>query len=403
MMKRFYYMILCVLILIGCTEPFEIDTEVRSTTGIENILVVEATLTNEMKQHMVSLGKGSSFATDSLIVVQNANVRIVDNSGNTFSFFESDPGLYVSEDSFQAMPETQYQLVVETQGSTYRSEIESLPSAANIEQVTAERFTNSLGVEGIGIFVDALVSQQETPFLRYTYEETYKIIAPLWSPLDMVVLDRTPPYEFGLVPKSEEKRVCFGSQSSNAIIQNEGIELTGNTVDNVLVRFIPKDDFIISHRYSILVKQLVQSPNAFAFYDTLDELSSNSSVFSNVQPGFIEGNMANVENLDEKVIGYFEVANQSEKRLFFNYEDFFPDEDLPPFVIRCSFLGAPGAILPDGVSSPLLDAIDSGLFVYVRNNDGQVEDGGPYLTARRECGDCTALGSNIVPDFWIEE
>ena len=140
----------------------------------------------------------------------------------------------------------------------------------------------------------------------------------------------------------------------------------------------------------------------FAFYQTLNELSSSNSVFSDVQPGFIGGNIRNVEDSDEKVLGYFEVANQSEDRLFFNYEDFFPDEDLPPYIISCNFLGAPSALRPDGVSSPLLNAIDSGLFVYVADNVGQVEDGGPFLTARRECGDCTALGSNIVPDFWEE-
>ncbi|MEO0570935.1 MAG: DUF4249 domain-containing protein [Bacteroidota bacterium] len=402
-MKIYRHIWILTLTLLGCVEPIEIDTNVRSTVDIKDILVVEGTLTNQLKRHSVVLRRGNTFADDSLIDIENANVSVLDNLGNVFSFFENQPGTYLSESLFQALPENEYQLRIEVAGKVYNSEKVGLPPPGAIDRVFAQRLINNSGLEGIGIFVDAVVALNEPPLLRFTYEETYKIIAPLWTPLDMAVLDRNPPYVFGLVPKEEEKRVCFGSQASNNIIQNEGVTLIGNRVENVLVRFIPRDDFIISHRYSILVKQLVQAPNAFAFYQTLNELSSNSSVFTDVQPGFIGGNIRNIEDSDEKVIGYFEVAQESEKRLFFNYEDFFPDEDLPPYIISCSFLSAPAAILPDGVSSPLLDAIDSGLLVYVRDNDGQVEDGGPFLTARRECGDCTSLGSNIVPEFWTEE
>lgn len=400
-LRAYHYIALIVFGFTGCVEPFEIDTQVRSSTNIEDILVVEATLTNELKQHSVSLRRGSSFAMDSLIVVENASVSIVDNMGGIYSFFESEPGTYSSENSFQALVGNTYQLRIETGSKTFHSEMVSLSSPASIDRIFAERLINDLGIDGIGIFLDATVSEQQPPLLRFQYEETYKIIAPLWSPFDMVVLDPDPPFAFGLVPREQEERVCFATQLSNQIIQNEGVDLTGNTVENVLVRFIPRDDFIISHRYSILVRQLVQSPDAFAFYQTLNSLSSNNSVFTDVQPGFIAGNIANLDNPDEKVLGYFEVAHQSEQRLFFNYEDFFDGEDLPPYVIRCSFLSAPATITP-GNTSPLKDAIESGDFIYVRNTNGSVEGGGPYFVARRACGDCTVLGSNIVPDFWEE-
>ena len=276
-----------------------------------------------------------------------------------------------------------------------------MPAAASLTNVYAERIVSDTGEDGIGIYVDATVSPDEPPLLRYTYEETYKIIAPLWSPFDMVVLDPNPPFDFGLVPREQEERVCFGTQFSNNIIQNEGFDLVGNTVENALIRFIPGDDFIIAHRYSILVKQMVQSPDAFAFYETLNELASSSSVFTDVQPGFIEGNISNVNDEDEKVLGFFEVANVSERRLFFNYEDFYPPENERAYPIRCTFLSAPATINPGG-TSPLKDIIEGGEFIYVRDTNGTVEGGGPYFVARRACGDCTVLGSNIVPEFWIE-
>lgn len=403
-MRKLTYILVVVSVLASCVEPFDISGEVETGENIETFLVVEATLTNELKQQEVLLGRGRSFANDSLQpVTQNANVSIEDGNGTTFLFSEMEPGRYVSDQFFQVLPNTTYQLNVQTaQGSSYASELVSLPETATIAAVYAERITNDLGAEGVAIFVDSQVSQGEPPFLRYQYEETYKIIAPLWSPFDMVVTNPNPPYAFDLVAREQEERVCYGSKLSNRIIQSSTLNRSGNEINKNLVRFIPRDDFIISHRYSILVRQLVQSPDAYSFYRILEEQAGSESVFSEIQPGFIEGNMSNTDNPNEKVLGYFEVANASQERLFFNYDDFFPDEELPPYVISCSFLGAPPTITPAG-TSPLKDVIDSGLSVYVRDNNGEVASpAGPYLTANRACGDCTVLGSNVVPDFWIE-
>ncbi len=396
-----------ILITSSCVEPIDISAEVDNGENIETIMVVEATLTNELKQHEVLLGKGRSFANDSLqLVTQNAEVSITGTNGSAFPFSEIEPGRYLSDESFQALPNIGYQLNIQTtEGSSYTSELVFLPENANITALYAERIINDLGIEGIAIYTDSELAPGAAPFLRYQYEETYKIIAPLWSSFDMVVIDPDPPFtvdSFDLDPKEQEKRVCYGTQRSNRIIQALDLNRSENEVRRNLVRFISRDEFIISHRYSILVRQLVQSPDAYSFYRTLEEQAGNESVFTEIQPGFIEGNISNMSNPSEKTLGYFELANASQERIFFDYEDFFSGEDLPPYAVNCSFLGAPPIVTPAG-TSPLKDAIDSGFFVYVRDNEGEVAlPAGPYLTARRACGDCTVLGSNIIPEFWIE-
>lgn len=395
-----FFMVLC---LFSCVEPFDIPfVEDESESTIEKLLVVEATITNELKQHDVFLSSGNSFESEGIQFVQNAEVSISDNLGNIINFSEIAPGHYQSQIAFQAVSDVEYQLFITSGGKNYEAAPTSLPDSATIENIKAERITTDLNAEGVAIYIDANFDDIGTPFLRYQYEETYKIIAPLWSPFDMIVTDPNPPFAFDLIPREQEERVCYGTRVSNDIIQSEGFDVSGNTLNNVLVRFISRDDFIISHRYSILVKQFVQSPDAFAFYQTLNDFSSDESVFTDIQPGFIQGNILNMADSSEKVIGFFEVANVSETRMFFNYEDLFPDEDLPPYAITCSFLSAPPTITPAN-TSPLKDIIESGDFVYVRDTNGTVEDGGPYFVARRACGDCTALGSNVVPEFWIEE
>ncbi|MGD1945566.1 MAG: DUF4249 domain-containing protein [Croceivirga sp.] len=338
--KEVLFLSIFSLLFFQCVEELEIVDEDIDTL-IEDILVVEATITNELKRQVVYLSYGKGFSKDTISPVQNATVRILNDSGEIFSFVQSRPGKYLSESPFQALQGIEYQLEIENEGKIYQSENTVLPTSGNINRVFAEKFTNDEGVDGIGIFVDALLSEEQVPFLRYTYEETYKIIAPLWTQFDMVVLDPNFPYDFGLIPRAMEKRVCYATNASNDIIQNQGIDLTGDTLDNIMVRFIPRDNPIISHRYSILVNQLVQSNEAFAFYQALKKNSTSNSIFTDVQAGFIEGNIRNARDREEMVLGYFEVANQSNSRIFLNYEDFYPEEPLPPYFINCDFVTAP--------------------------------------------------------------
>ena len=54
--------------------------------------------------------------------------------------------------------------------------------------------------------------------------------------------------------------------------------------------------------------------------------STSDNVFTDIQPGFVEGNIKNNNNPDELVMGFFEVVDQTSTRIFFNYSDFFTEE-----------------------------------------------------------------------------
>ena len=217
------------------------------------------------------------------------------------------------------------------------------------------------------------------------------------------------------MPRAEEEQVCYNTVLSTDVILSDGIILDANQVRGNLVRFINRDDAILSHRYSILVKQFLQSADAAKFYRNLLQFSQSESLFSEIQPGLIEGNISAVDGEEELAIGFFSVASVTEQRLFFDYEDFFPNEALPPYfgTINCNRLIAPilgdpekdGPIPPNVTcGTPLVELIQSEAIEFFESNSvppGECQ--GPYFVTFRECGDCTALGTNVVPDFWIEE
>jgi len=435
-MKKIILSIVFFVATISCIE--EVDLFIGAVESTRDIIVIEGTLTNEFKNHRITITRMDTITdleVDTLInpflprfdierdlvrYEKNANVAVTDDLGNSFTFEESSPGNYESLIPFSAELGVAYQLnVITSDNKSYSSGSTQIEGISNIDDIYAEKITNDNGEEGIGIFVDNTAQSGDVRNLRYTYDETYKIIAPFWDELGFKLSNYDPcalpvvTYDLEIVPREQEQRVCYGSKSSNTIIQAQQTNRESNGINRFMVRFIDRNDFILSHRYSIEVTEMVTGQESFGFYELLNSFSRTGNIFSQIQPGFLEGNIAADDGSQGTVLGFFDVVSESKKRLFFNYTDFYPNEALPEYPIKCFEQSSPEShtsrCLPDspGGTCPLsiIENVNLDLVTYVRNNDG-LEVGvcpGPYVYVFKVCGDCTALGSNIIPEFWTEE
>ena len=418
-MKKYLVLVYSCYLVLSCVEPFEFETET-----FEDALVIEATLTNEMKRQQIMLSRAVRFEDSIKAPERNAQVSILDEMQNVYEFEESEPGTYTSSLEFAAQKSMQYTLMVHTSdGTIYNSDPESFESESQIEEVYANREANEKGEDGIFIFTDSFDSSSESKYFRYEFEETYKIIAPNWSPLGFDLTNYEPCnpdfsstqilYDLAIVSREQEEQTCYNTIYSKQITQASTAGLLDARIERFPVRFIPSSDFILTHRYSILVKQYVQSTNAFSYYQSLNNFSSSTSVFSEIQPGFLQGNISVENNTDKKVLGYFEVASVSSKRIFLAYRDFYPDAPFPLYIKKCIPFSTPlehisycfnGQSAGNPCPESLIERMARNSITYVSENDGSVglTCPGDYVVVDRECGDCTALGSNIVPDFWVE-
>jgi len=91
------FLLLLCLVVNSCTEPYSLETNTY-----EEALVVEATITNELKKQEITLTKTSRFEDKETKTESGANVFITDNAGNNYDFEEED-GKYVSTVEFQAI------------------------------------------------------------------------------------------------------------------------------------------------------------------------------------------------------------------------------------------------------------------------------------------------------------
>lgn len=385
---KIYLFLITSIIHNACIDEFE----PQKTDEFESALVVDATITNEMKLHETSLSRAVELNNDTPNPERNAEVKLVDDNNLEYNFTESSPGIYRSTIAFNVLPNREYRLSIRTNaGRTYESEWVKFAEVSELDSLYAERIVTDLGEEGMGIFINSFDPSGNSKFYRYEYEETYKIIAPFWVPRDLKFVRGT---GFIFVPRPNEEEVCYTTDLSSNIKTTNTRGFEKDELNNFLVRFINRQNYILSHRYSILVRQYVHSEQANSYYETLEALSVSESLLSETQPGFLVGNVFSIDNPSEKVIGYFEVASVSEKRIFFNYEDYFSGERLPEYVSSCQ------------ENKPLLGVLFGQLEInsikfFNENANPQLGEG-PYITMKRVCGDCTVLGSPNFPEFWIE-
>lgn len=385
---------------VSCVEEFNFENE-----SFDYVLVIDATLTNELKRQTIYINRAHQFDQDKPNKVTGATVMVT--AGNMqLEFIEETPGTYVSANVFVAQPNVDYVLSVTTKnGNRYRSTTAQLTTPTQIDNVYAVRETNDDGVDGVSIYVDSYDPTNTSQYYRYDFEETFKVVAPLWKTQDAyVVSDQYPECIVALRPRSRDKITCYRSEASNNINVTTTVALNEDRVERYLVNFLSNQNYKISHRYSILARQYVITEQSYTYWNTLRNFIDKNSLFSEIQAGYVPGNIASESNPSEKVVGFFEVVSMASRRIYFNYTDFYQGEPLPPYAVPCTER-APDLfdISHNYMCGPLIDAIQLNGLVYLKDNEGEFPRGGPYIMVPRECGDCTALGETEPPEFWKEQ
>lgn len=400
-MKKIIFYIAFLPILLSqwsCTEAFEIET-----ISFENVLVVESTITDELKPQIVKVSRTSALENAEILTENSATVTVLGSNGDSFNFSQDfETGFYISDEAFKAQPNVSYTLkIITTAGKTYTSTTVNLPPVVEIDEVYAEAINNpSANKEGVQVLVNTTDPTGVSKFFRYEYEETYKIVAPNPTRYYNEVVNYDPTagtYDVLLTPRTPEE-ICYSTEISTGITQATTTEFNENRVYRFPVRYLSKTDSKIRTRYSILVKQYVQSIEAYTFYKIIKDLGSIQSLLSQGQPGYVAGNMTSNADAEEKVLGFFEASSMTTKRIYFNYEDVGLPK--PPYFVDCEII-----MLDYYKSSPLNYNEREALHTYLTYHNYEVLSVNSQLIFRivqPECSVCTYFSSNVRPDFWVD-
>jgi hypothetical protein len=366
------------LLLTGCIEEFDPPSE-----GFENLLVVEAFLTNESEPFEVKLSRTMPLDTIIWIPETGAQVSISNGSGEEYGLEEVNEGIYRFLGNLNARIGESYQLHLKTSnGYSYVSDPVTMCDTPPIDSVTWKYEKMPTGdVMGVQIYVNTHDPGNNTWYYRWQWKETWIFYTP--SPAVIY-------WEDGLIkPMTEKTNACWKTGRSTDILIGTSKNLNQDIIydfplysaDNTTDRF--------NNRYSTNVKQYAMSEESYHYWQELKKVTENLGTLFDPQPSSIYGNIHNVNNENEIVLGYFDASAVREKRIFISSFDL-------PSTMRG----------PDDFSS-----CEEELVGYYNINE-MVLDG--WLLVNKEiimgsvlyrmapafCVDCRYFGSNEKPDYW---
>lgn len=326
---------LVLMILLGCIEKLDLDVETDS------MLIVDATLT-DTTEPSVRLSRSGS---DIFLAETGATVVVSDDTGESFVLTESSPGLYILNNVVGEVGKT-YTLRIETSsGRIYESDPELMVPVPAIDCLWIQR-DSAVNISSFGTETTSLrwaiwlktSTLESNTFLKWQFDGLYQYIIPGFPSGIPCWFRDSGPVNFLNVHGVENLQP--GSEVLHKLIINGGEAKYEN--------------------YNLFLDQMSLNIGAYRYWkNILDQRELEGSLFD-PPPTSNRGNIYNVSDRSERVLGYFTVSSVHEFTYPFNkfripYSLNLPLFEqcarwpFPPECFDCDALGGDTAIPPDWI------------------------------------------------------
>lgn len=397
--RNIYKLAACIFLLAlgvqSCKDPYYPDLDTRDA---EAILIVDGFIDLSGNSTFklafsspMTYEDGSTSLTQPSGPYTRAQVAVVSSSNQVYAgTYDTNTGTYmVNHPALD--PSSSYFLRIQIDGETY----ESTPSKA-LRSGQIENLEYSVKDDGIEILLSSSDQSHESPYYRWEFEEAWKFNS---------IVKPTVFIENGelvsIFPGVLDYGTCFRFDESRNILIGSTREFAENRIFKIPIQSIPSNSEKIGLRYSILVKQFAISAEAYNFWELIKKNSEQIGDIFGVMPSEINGNIRNVNDPLEKVIGFVEVLQPTEKRIYINnYQlpmQWMASKDFPYFK---------GCSVTDTIkiedAMPFFNQFTGylpGWYIYANPASAFPTDVN-YAPAR--CVDCRFHGQIERPAFWTE-
>ncbi|MEL7004280.1 MAG: DUF4249 domain-containing protein [Bacteroidota bacterium] len=324
-----YMLIVSVALLGNCVSPADIPL-----SEVPPLLVVEGFITDDFGPHEIRVTRLARFAgiRDGGSIEQvDASVSITDDLGNSVQLLRQNlqrkeifndppeacvPNVtfaqvitdYRTPDSFKGEVGRSYTLEIETDGRVYRSEPQTIVPTPIIDELSLSfleipTLNDAQPRSGVEIFAK-WQDPEEPSFYSWRVNGIYRVSTRnvlggvaccLYDPADNGAEDCwiiEPDIEGNVIAVND--RFFNGQQTTQKVgfIEDDGLRFANTEVPE-------------SKQYYIEVEQYRISEEAYNFYDRVTTISSIDGEIFDPPPLSISGNITNIEDPSETVIGFF--------------------------------------------------------------------------------------------------
>jgi hypothetical protein len=282
---------------VACIDQIEIDRPVSSDNSR---VVVEGVITDEPGPHRIRIFQTVSLGSQVFRPVYTNWVEVEDDLGNVERLVMAEEGVYLlMGNAVKGEIGRTYTLRFEkSNGEIYESAPETMLPVSRIDSIYIETVfeerTNDLGNVVNRHFADVFVDVElgnlaQSPFMRwelvrwYRFTEAYQAWNPLFQPKSCYV--------------KEETRI-------NQVLLFDGRNARGDRWERQQLIGYEVDWRFYRGAY-ICVRQLSLSTEGFNYWQKVDRVINQTGNIFDSPPAAVVGNMRNVDQPFEEVLGYF--------------------------------------------------------------------------------------------------
>jgi len=356
----------------------------------DEILVVDGHISNTPVPYVVNLSYSSGIDDIEIMPYTGCIVKIIEDTGIEELLIEMEPGVYQSSISgMNGKIGHSYKIYISTKDEkVYESNYQKLLPPVEINNIKTQiefhddnNYTYQLA--GVQFYITTAESDSDTAYFIWQLKGTYKYRSDF---LIKYIFDNR---KWSVFPHPDSLYTCFYSYVVPGIYTGKTENLSKPQIVDFPLNFVSTETRALSMRYSLLVDQLRVNKDAYEFYERIKSVNAEVNYLSYQQPYQVRGNIYNLADEDELVLGYFYATGVDSKRIYIDRSN-----DLPYRYGICE-----------------LDAADFEAYgqAYWSSSNywpiyGVESDEGRKAAPDKACSDCRKLGGEIQqPDFWLDK
>lgn len=308
-MKKLLLCLTLLPLLSGCISDF--TPEVKGTAGI---LVVDGMITSG--ESVFRLSRSISIMGDSRDkdTITDAQVSVERSDGMLFEARQDEKGVYKIQNDELDLG-LAYRLNLTVDNKQYQSTFLKPMFTPEIDSLSYQKRGRE---EPVTIHVSSHAGKDSSPYYRWSYKENWEVQAPLYANAREVrsgIVIWHNPYT------SENLYHCWVKDSSKILLIGTTEKLVENRLAEHKLFEIPASDERLSVLYHVEVSQMQMRKEAYDYFKMLqEEIERTGNLFSPVMSAGDNGNIFDLSDPDELVIGYVEVASVTRKIMYLSHE-----------------------------------------------------------------------------------
>lgn len=379
------YIVIVLLVLLCCKKAYKPDI----TATNYNFLVVEGLINTGADSTFIRLSRTVLLDSKTTLKPESgATITVESDANQVYNLIEKPLGTYSSA-PLNLDNTRKYRVRIKAKGATYLSDFVEAKVSPQIDSLNYK-----VAETGLQIYSNSHDATNRTRYYRWEYNETWQFNAKYFSGFKAdgrAIVSRD--------MNTENIYNCWGNSISSSIVLGSSSKLVNDVIYLNPITLVPSDSEKIGIKYSILVKQYALTKEAFEFWELLKKNTENLGSIFDAQPSQLTGNIHNISNAAEPVIGYISAGTVSQRRIYVTKDKLPNWRTTYPF--SCSE--------PDTVYrvNPQTGARDEDLLFQtkilipvaeVMDETGSAVIG--HTGAGSSCVDCTIRGTNKKPAFW---